>query len=93
MREFVMLKQVTAIILAFVGMACVLAAALVSGKNISDVIHLRNTKAKRALGRLPESLKKHPSLHPVRERNSRFLMLCVVAATCFTIAVALWTHQ
>lgn len=93
MREFVLVKQAAAIILVFIGMACVLAAAFVSGKNISDVIHLRNTKAKRALGRLPESLRKHPSLHPVRERNSRFLMLCIVAAVCFTIAVALWAHQ
>ena len=85
-----MLKQALAIVLISSGAVCLLVAFVVSGKNLSDVIYLRQTKAKRVLARGASGV--HPQLNPLHKRNSRIKVLFFIAVACFMIALGLMTH-
>ena len=84
------LKQDCGIALILVGGACFLAAGMFYAQNVSDAIHLRNTKARRlfAVG----GAETHAKLNPIRKRQSRMITLSAVALICFLIGLGLVTN-
>ena len=79
-------KQLYAALLALCGAGCLMAAGILYGKNFSDAIHMRKTKARRAFQ--AGAFEAHPKLNPGSRRASRMFLLVVVALACFAIALA-----
>jgi hypothetical protein len=90
MPETFTLKQYCGLALMLVGGACFLAAGLFYAQNVSDAIHLRNSKARRifAVG----GAETHANLNPMRKRQSRMVTLSAVALICFLIGLSLVTN-
>jgi hypothetical protein len=90
MPETFTLKQDCGIALMLVGGACFLGAGLFYAQNVSDAIHLRNSKARRVLA--AGGAETHANLNPMRKRQSRMIALSVVALICFLIGLGLATN-
>ena len=87
-----MAKKVIGVLLMAVAMVCFFTAMLLNSRMISDVVHLRRSKAKRALGNAANALATHPTLHPFAKRQSSVVWLLVIAGACFLVGLGVLTN-